>query len=322
MAHNLNIVNGKASMAYTGDKPWHELGTHVDHAMTAAEALEASNLDWKVEKHPIFYRRPDTEEMVEVEGKNAIVRMDTYQALGVVGKRYHPLQNGEALSLFDAIVGEKLAVYHTIGALGKGEKIWLLAKLPGSVWITPEDNIDKYVMLTNSHDGSSAIQITVTPIRVVCQNTLNIALESTTDRMSKVRHTMNLGKGIEEIRDQLGMVNRYYRLFQEAGQFLVAKQATTNLIEEVFSNLGLSKDKASESTRTKNIRNDILERFEKGMGNDLPTIKGSIWAFINGLSEHVDYGRGSDRGRTKSILFGSGLNMKQRAFDKVLELVK
>ena len=128
MAHNLNFKNGKAAMFYNGETPWHSLGQRVDKALTAAEAIVAAQLDYSVEKHPLFL-----EGGAKIEGHFATVRTDTNDALGVVGSRYQVLQNKSAFSLFDSVVSVKDAIYETAGALGKGEKIWLLAKLPGYI---------------------------------------------------------------------------------------------------------------------------------------------------------------------------------------------
>jgi phage/plasmid-like protein (TIGR03299 family) len=325
MAHNISTVSGRAEMAYVGETPWHGLGAKVDKAMTSGEAITLAGLDWRVLKMPIFFG-----ENHPVKGKFATVRTDSNEALGVVGDKYRVLQNKEAFSFFDAIVGEKLAMFHTAGALGVGERIWMLAKLPGELWVTPKDNIEQYLLLTNSHDGSSAVQIMATPIRVVCQNTLNVAINMRTDQKTRVRHTLNMGTGIEEIRTQLGLVGNYFRIFEELGRHLVSKQANTKVVEELFDALGLSTLKAKESTRTENIRYEILGLFDHGKGNRDPLVKGSAWALFNGVTEYVDFNR-SARGKTdgqrlesraESLLFGSGADIKQRALDSLLTSVR
>ena len=126
MSHNLNIVNGQASMMYVWETPWHKLGTKLDKPATAAEAIEAAGLGYTVERLPLKTDDPE----LPVKGHFATVRTDTREVLGVVGSRYLPIQNKDAFATFDALVGEGEAIYHTAGALGKGERIWLLAKLP------------------------------------------------------------------------------------------------------------------------------------------------------------------------------------------------
>lgn len=329
MAHNLNVVNGKAAMAYTGATPWHGLGTSVKEAMTSAEAIELAGLNWSVKKQPVFFER-DPGQFIRVVGKNAMVRSDTKESLGVVGDVYRPLQNKEAFSFFDAVVGEKLAMYHTAGALGHGERIWMLAKLPSDLWITKDDQVEKFLLLTNSHNGSSAVEIMATPIRVVCQNTLNMAIGAATEHRS-FRHTVSMTRDIKALREDLKIVDRQFQMFAELGKHLVSKKATGAIVNQLLKDLGLGGDESGKvSARADNIRMDILKRFEKGMGNDMPSVKGSAWALLNGVVEYVDYARtttgedAADRAadRTKSLLFGSGANMKQKALDSLLALTK
>ena len=131
MSHAISVKNGKAEMAYYGDQPWHSLGTKVNEAMTSAQAIELAGLNWDVEKQPIYIKDPkNSNNMVQVDDQYAIVRKDTGMFFATCGRVYRALQNKEAFSFFDSIVGTKAAMYHTAGALFDGKKIWLLAKLP------------------------------------------------------------------------------------------------------------------------------------------------------------------------------------------------
>ena len=173
MSHNLNVTNNKTSMMYIGESPWHKLGTKLDKPATAFEAIQAAQLDFMVVKFPIKTVRHE----LPVENHFATVRTDTLQTLGVVGSRYEPIQNKDAFDAFDTLVGEGEAIYHTAGALGKGERIWLLAKLPDYIRVNLNDIVEKYLLLVNSHDGSGSVKVKLTPIRVVCENTLSMALQ-------------------------------------------------------------------------------------------------------------------------------------------------
>ena len=172
MSHNLNQANGKAAMMYVGEVPWHGLGTKLDKPATAAEAIEAAGLNFTVEKWPMRTQRGS----LPVNNHFATVRTDTKEVLGVVGSRYEPIQNKDAFTAFDSLVGEGEAIYHTAGALGKGERIWILAKMPDYIRINGNDIVEKFLLLTNTHDGTSVVRVKLTPIRVVCENTLSIAL--------------------------------------------------------------------------------------------------------------------------------------------------
>lgn len=317
MGHNIN------SMFYQGKKPWHGLGKSVEKNLTSADAIAAAGLDWEVKKFPLWTEVNG--KMLPVEKKFATVRMDTMDRLGVVGDIYSVLNNKPAFSFFDAIVGLKEAMYHTAGALGKGERIWILAKLPGVVKVTKEDVTEKFLLLTNRHDGGGAVTIMFTPIRVVCQNTLNIAIGADTNRVA-LRHTTNIGKKVRDAQDQLGIVNQRFQLFEEAAQKLASVKVKSHAdLEKFFLECRLIKkdEDGKYSGRAQNIMEEVSALFEKGRGNDLAGVKGSYWAAFNGITEFVDYGRNSDaENRAESLLFGSGANLKQRAWDTALATVK
>lgn len=180
MAHELEIRNGKASMMYVGDLPWHGLGTALQKPATATEAIKAAKLDWEVVKTPV-YACVGNNRLVPTDSF-AVVRSDMVdkpecEVLGVVGKDYTPLQNRDAFSFFDPIAGEGAAIYHTAGVLAGGRRVWMLAKLPGETRVIGDDISHKYLLLFNSHDGSGAVGVKFTPVRVVCQNTLTMALQ-------------------------------------------------------------------------------------------------------------------------------------------------
>jgi phage/plasmid-like protein (TIGR03299 family) len=193
MAHELEIRNGEASMFYVNEVPWHGLGTRLSGPATAAEAIKAAKLDWTVAKVPLYAVQGETS--VRVPDAYGVIREDLWgqpacPVLGIVGKHYTPLQNAEAFTFFDPIVGQNAAIYHTAGAIRDGERIWLLAKLPSQIVVVGDDVADKYLLLSNSHDGGSAVQVKFTPVRVVCNNTLTLALSS--GPTIRVAHTRNM----------------------------------------------------------------------------------------------------------------------------------
>jgi phage/plasmid-like protein (TIGR03299 family) len=161
----------------------------------------------------------------------ATVRNDTGDILGVVGSRYQPIQNREAFSFFDALVGSDEAMYHTAGVLGKGERIWIMAKLPNYIQVGKKDIVDKYLLLINSsHDGSTVVRAKLTPIRVVCNNTLSVAL-SGTEQEVRVRHTANAVQNSKKLTKLLGLTNiLYYEQF-----------------DSIFNRMALRKDTAISS---------------------------------------------------------------------------
>jgi len=313
MTHNIN------SLFYYGAKPWHKLGTEVKEAQTSATAIEAAGLNWQVQKNRL--QRADG---VQVDAF-ATVRSDTLDTLGVVGDVYRPLQNKEAFSFFDAIVGEKAAIYHTAGALGKGETVWILAKLPGYIRVVGDDVSEKYLLLTNRHDGTGAVQVRFTPIRVVCQNTLNVALGGT-EKAFKARHTGSLGLRVRSVQEYLGIVDAKANLFEEAAKKLATVQLTKGAWNDYIKNTGLVpevKPGDRHSVRAYQIIEDVSRLFERGKGQDLPGARGTARGAFNAVVEYVDYVRSTRNDKlSESLLFGSGAQLKQAAWDNALSLAR
>lgn len=319
MSANIN------SMMYEGATPWHGLGKKIEKAATAAEAIEAAGLNWNVLKQNVQVVNGPV-----IEGKYATVRQDTGAALGVVGDVYRVLQNKEAFSFFDAVVGSKEAIYHTAGALGQGEIIWILAKLDGVIQVKGHDITEKFLLLTNRHDGAGSVRIMFTPIRVVCQNTLNLALSDGSEFSAKLKHCSTMGMKVNEVRDALGIVNQKFAFFESAAQKLATVDLTREAFNSYLQNVGIMpKDLASLQGRSKTLAEsaiqEVTQMFEHGRGNDMPGVKGTLWAAFNGVTEYVDYARTSRGGvdsRTKSLLFGSGATLKQKAWDEALALAR
>jgi phage/plasmid-like protein (TIGR03299 family) len=168
------------TMFYTGTDPWHRIGTKLDAPATAAEAIEAAGLSWDVLLEPTYTRAPEFSSGIpqfQETGYNAVVREDTRKVFGIFSQRYTPLQNKDAFRFFDAVVGAGEAIYETAGSLKEGRRIWILASLPGDIGFD-EDKMKRYVMLSNSHDGSAAIDMRFCTRRVICWNTFKMAMHN------------------------------------------------------------------------------------------------------------------------------------------------
>lgn len=310
-------------MMYTGEVPWHQLGTKLDQPPTAREAIEAAGLNYEVNLVRIatLVGQP-------VDQRRATVRDDTKEVLGVVGNSYIPVQNYQAFGFLDAVVAEGNLRYHTAGALGKGERIWLLAKLPDQIRIKQSDEtVDKFLLLTNSHDGSSALRVYFTPIRIVCQNTLNLAEKKSQGQGVCIRHQGNLHAKIKEAQRMLGLAHRFYDDAEAKINFLANHYPKTLQVENYFRLL-YPDPGTGDSTRTNNIRTELNRLFEQGIGHDQKAIRGTTWAAYNAVTEWVDHHRPTrnaapeDRAnnRLKSAWFGSGARLKAKAWDLALEL--
>ena len=197
-------------MMYVGGVPWHGLGTVLDKPATAEEAIQAARLDWQVKKLPLYASEGDGSLLrLPVPDKYAVARENSFDVLGVVGSSYTPVQNREAFAFFDPIVGKQAAIYHTAGALGKGERVWILAKLPDSIRVVGDDITDKFLLLTNSHDGTSSLQVKFTPVRVVCQNTLSLAINQGGAGI-KISHHTDIHQRLKAAEKMLGIVHHQF----------------------------------------------------------------------------------------------------------------
>jgi phage/plasmid-like protein (TIGR03299 family) len=323
MAHDLAIVDGKASMMYTGEAPWHGLGTRLDNPATAAEAIVAAGLDYQVE-----LARLTTIDGIPVPQRVAVVRSDTQDVLGVVSPAYVPVQNRQAFGFLDAIAAEGGIRYHTAGALRRGERIWLLGKLPGEIRVRGSDDVtEKYLLLSNSHDGSSALRVYYTPIRVVCANTLAMADRAGKGEGIAIRHRGNLAYKVRAAQEVLGLAVRYYDDLEGQIDLLAGHYPSASQLESYFRSLYPDPEQGSNS-RARHAREALYTLFERGMGNDIPQIRHTTWAAFNAVTEFVDHrrsGRGRDAddrasSRLVSAWFGSGAVLKSKAFDLALAM--
>jgi phage/plasmid-like protein (TIGR03299 family) len=325
MPHNISQKNGQAEIMVVGEPAWHRLGTVLDKPATAEGAIKAAHLNWEVIKQPLF---AGENEHYPIPNYYAIVRGDDWgkakkaTVLGIVGEDYTPIQNREAFKFFDSIVGEKAAIYHTAGALGNGERVWILAKLPGDICVIGDDITKKYLLLSNSHDGNSAVQIKFTPIRVVCQNTLTMALSQ--GPTLRVPHTRDVQERLTIAANMLNAVKvRYTELesvFRKMTDVQVGGDTLQHYLAQVFPDPRRKADEARyeralEQARTDRAGAEYL--FEMGKGNQQRGVAGTLWAAYNGVAEYIDfrrYAKAADTRQVEAIWFGDGYSVKARAY--------
>lgn len=323
MAHDLATSNGRSAMMYSGEVPWHGLGTRLDNPATAEEAIEAAGLNYEAE-----LTRLVTVDDIPVSQKLAVVRDDTHHVLGVVGNSYRPVQNRECFNFLDAIVADGGLRYHTAGALGNGERVWMLAKLPDDIRVkNSEDITEKFLLLSNSHDGGSALRVFYTPIRVVCANTLAIAERKGRGEGISIIHKGDLASKVQQAREILGLANQFYQGVEQQIDRLAHHYPSLRQLDEYFKAV-YPDSPAVNPSRSKHIRDELHRLFEEGIGHDIPAIRHTSWAAVNAVTEFVDHYR-STRGKTafdrasnrlQSAWFGSGAKLKQLAWDRALEM--
>jgi len=269
------------SMFYVRTAPWHNLGIRVEEALSSKEALELGGLDWTVIQKDIY-----TQDNMLIPSFKANIRESDNNVLGVVTDRYKIIQNEEAFAFTDSLIGEGCK-YETAGTLQEGRKVWLLAKLPEKYQIL-DDEVTPYIVLSNSHDGSGAIRIAMTPIRVVCQNTLNLALNNA-KRIWSTIHTGDINTKLDEAMKTLSMAEHYMKKLDYEANFLNRKKIEDKKVIEFIQELIPLPDNASK-IQEKNIsvlRTDMNQRYFDAP--DLIHLPKTPWRFINAVSDFATH---------------------------------
>ena len=270
------------TMFSVSEKPWHGLGTVVSEAPKSAEALRLAGLDWKVIQASIY-----TNQGEKVDGYRVNMRSTDRQVLGVVTDRYKVIQNDEALAFTDELLGAGVR-YETAGSLQEGRKVWLLARLPREFIISGE-RISPYLVFSNTHDGSGAVRVCVTPIRVVCNNTLNLAL-STASRSFSMVHTGDIRGKIAEAKETLFMADKYMENLGKEFEKLRKQRVTDQQVKEYIEML-LPIEKGASIIQIKNVkklREDMKARYYDAP--DLQDVGNNAYRFINMVSDFATHG--------------------------------
>ena len=270
------------SMFYTREKPWHGLGIQVQEAPASADALRLAGLDWNVVQEPIY-----TDFNEPIDGYKANVRDSDRKVLGVVSDRYKVVQNTDAFSFTDELLGKGVR-YETAGSLQEGRKVWLLARLPRE-YIIAGERISPYLVFSNTHDGSGSVKVAVTPVRVVCNNTLNLAL-STAERSFSMIHTGNIQDKIQEAKETLFMAEEYMDCLGIEFEQLRRQKMTDEQVKE-YIELLLPMEKEPTPIQSKNIirlREDMMKRYYDAP--DLQKVGSNAYRFINAVSDFATHG--------------------------------
>jgi phage/plasmid-like protein (TIGR03299 family) len=334
VAH-IDESTGRPAFAYAGAiKPWHGLGIQVPALMTTKEAIVAGGLDWYVDRLEMeipeeIVVNPDgsmgTRKKITVPDRFAMVRRDTQAVLGVVGAGYTEVQNDKAFAFFDHALGEGAAVIETVGALGKGERIFAMAKCPKTVEVKPGDPVESYLLLTSTHDGTGAIKVLFTPVRVVCQNTLSAALRRSRNVIS-VKHTLNVNEGLKKAKELLTKSADYWTRATDAYKAMAAQEMNPSQVKEFLQKLFPGKRLLDEdgnpvgeddpATRTKNMRENI-ERLFDGQATGSELAGKTKWGMFNAVTHFIDHERKGRNGSSawENSVLGLGADLRQTAFD-------
>lgn len=341
MAHNLNFNEhtGKYSFFSVQQKAWHGLGQIVTDYPTSSEAIKHAGLDYEVAKSELFTQGRsltvgDNGDLIEgtdiaVPNYYANIRTDNNAVLGVVGRDYHIVQNRDAFAFFDAIVGGGDGIlYETAGALGNGERIFITAKLPGYIRVGKgEDVTEKYIFLTTSHDGSGSITAAFTPIRVVCQNTVNAALRNMSN-VVRIKHTAGAKQRLEDAHKVMGLANTLSEQLEGIFNNWATVKVTDNEVKKLIQ-LALCPNKetydllkkGAEDELSTVFKNTVDDAFAYAMISDtqqMDTTRGTLFGAYNAVTGYYQNVRNYKDGEAKlqSIVMGGTAQGKaQKAFE-------
>jgi len=333
MADNIAVNENNGGMAFVsrGLKAWHNLGTVLpqNEVLTALKCMKYGGMDYEVGIIPTHANVPLIGQFDEdgnqlfatsiVPKSNATYRKDTGVILGTVGDRYTVVDNKDAFGFFDAITGGEEGIYETAGVLGVGERIFITAKMPDYIRIDGTDDITEvYVLLTSSHDGTGAIKACVTPVRVVCNNTLRAALSNCTNKVS-IRHTTNAKSALANAHNLMGITSQYTQEMSEVLNHLTTVKLSDAKALSIIENLFPMPDD-KPSTRTINIRNEVFGAYQGGVGQE--GIVGSAYGLFNGVTYYVDHLKNykNQEVMLDNIMEGQGAKLVDKTMATLLSL--
>lgn len=281
MAH---CISNTDQMFTVREPAWHGLGHVLPDLLTAEEAMKLV-CPWEVELHDLY-----TQNGLLVPHR-ATVRSDNGAVLGVVGPDYTPLQNAASFSFFDNVVGTGEAKYETAGTLHGGKRVWMLAKTSSSMEVVENDVVEEYLLLSNSHDGSSAVRMLWTPVRVVCQNTLTAAYNGNEGKTSfKARHTAGIMSRVTEAQDILGLARKHHEETLATYSHLADTRPSAEEIEEVLKRLFPEREDAVRDTWSE-PRIRVQELYNSSPTCNNPGAEGTAWGLYNAATEYNQYYR-------------------------------
>ena len=317
MAHEIEMINNVAQMAYAGETPWHGLGTQVSNDLTPAQIMKKAGLDWEVEKKPLCYWTK-AGRMETVPGKQALVRSGDEKLLDIVGDDWNPVQNAEAFEFFSEFVLAGDMEMNTAGSLKGGKNVFALAKIKESFTILGNDKVDSYLLFSNPHQYGKAIDIRFTPIRVVCNNTLTMSLNSSSKNFVRVGHRSVFDADM--IKEQMGLASEKFAKYKEMAEFLSTRKFSTEALFQYYNEVFSHREKREIKTIDDLSRSakQAYELLETQPGAEFG--RGTWWQAFNSVTYLTDHKLGrTAESRLDSAWFGGNQSRKIRAAEKAVE---
>lgn len=308
------------TMAYAGQVPWHGLGKKVPADLSPEQMLSAADLDWTVQKVPAFAKVND--ENVNV-GWSALIRSSDNRILDVVSNDWNPVQNHEAFQFFNEYCEAGDMEMHTAGSLKDGQIVWALAKVKESFELFKGDQVDSYLLFTNPHKFGQCIDVRFTPIRVVCNNTLTLALKQKEERVIKKNHRTVFDAST--VKEQLGIATDKLAKYKQMAEFLGSKRYTQEKLKEYFNQifpvLVYNKEKGPQRKELSKSATRALEVVHTQPGSNFA--EGSWWQAFNAVTYLTDHEIGKTvDSRLQSAWFGANKNVKLKALETAVEFAE
>lgn len=316
MSHELEFVNGQASMAYTGDVPWHGLGVKVSNDLTPAQMLEAAGLDWRVNTQPCFTMIDDKRVKIN---KQALIRDRDGEILDIISDDWKPMQNEDAFAFFNDFVAAGDMSMETAGSLKGGKIVWALAAVKESFELFGgKDKVDAYLHFTNPHSYGQSIDVRFTPIRCVCWNTVTASLNYQSKNMVKVSHRREFDP--ELVKETLGVAKHKLNLYKEMAEHLSQKRYTNESIVEYFTRVFpvMSSKEETKKELSKSAKL-AMEVIHTQPGSEFG--EGTWWQGFNAVTYMTNHliGRSNDT-RLQSTWYGANKNLNQKALELAIEM--
>lgn len=341
MPHNLSTFTDRSGverhcmMSYR-ESPWHKLGQLINVPVGSSEALSLAGLDWSIAKKPLW-----TSDLDAVPKHVAVLRSDTKAVMGVVGNDWEPLQNREMFTFLDSLAQTTdQVIYETAGALGQGETVWVLAHLPDLTIRIGEDTSKTYMLVFNGHAGNRLLTVAPTTIRVVCQNTLRMASAQIHGNRHRpllesgfrIRHTKGMKAALADVASAYASTRASHQATKEAYEFLAAVPLSEWLIRSVFERSFRYDIAPSEADRAKAIKEARDQKLREILASSTCNVSGTAgtaFALLNAVTEYVDHlrptrtreGQTTNTQRFASAHWGSGAQVKQSAWETIMDLV-
>lgn len=324
MAHEIANINGKNSIAFVGDRSqiWHGLGQELTDNASIEVWKEEAGMNWEIQSSPVSFQTPNG--ISNYTGQRVLYRGDTTDQLSIVSDDYKVVQPGQVLEFFRDLVEEQGMKLSTAGVLFGGRRFWALADTGRAADILGNDRIKGMLLLTTSCDGTMATNALFTSVRVVCNNTLRIAMKGNQSAEGRIRVSHKVEFDPKNIKDKLGLVDKAWEDFMEGVTDLSKARIDDKLAQKFVYDLFAKKDIPAEEqpyTVAKNV-NAILSRYNNGMGSNITN--GTLWGLLNSVTEHIDHDTAHMRkpdAKLWDTWYGKGSDIKTLALNRALELV-